>query len=92
MLFKDKPEGFEPLFELVSCFFEHDGEVLLLHRHDHKSQGGRWGLPAGKVDAGESLEDAMVREIHEETSHRLLPEDVLCFSKVYVEHPEHKLI
>ncbi|RRO17453.1 NUDIX hydrolase [Flavobacteriaceae bacterium 14752] len=36
-------------------------EILFIHRK------GRWDLPKGKVDKGESLEDAAIREVWEET-------------------------
>jgi 8-oxo-dGTP pyrophosphatase MutT (NUDIX family) len=39
------------------------GRVLFIRRADD----GRWGLPAGAVDPGESPVDAIVREVREET-------------------------
>lgn len=36
-------------------------EILFIHRK------GRWDLPKGKVDKGESLEDGAIREVEEET-------------------------
>jgi ADP-ribose pyrophosphatase YjhB (NUDIX family) len=39
------------------------GRVLFMRRADD----GRWGLPAGAVDPGESPADAIVREVREET-------------------------
>lgn len=43
------------------------GEVLLEKRADN----GRWGLPGGHVDVGESVEQAAIREILEETGIRV---------------------
>ena len=54
MIHTDPPEHFAPRFEVVSCFVEHDGEILLLHRNEGKSEGGKWGMPGGKIEAGES--------------------------------------
>jgi 8-oxo-dGTP pyrophosphatase MutT (NUDIX family) len=54
----------------VGCFLEHDGKFLILHRHPNKSQGNTWGLPAGKVEPGESDPDAILREVREETGYQ----------------------
>ena len=43
------------------------GEVLLHRRSDN----GWWALPGGKVDVGESVAEAAVREVHEETGLRV---------------------
>lgn len=50
------------------------GEVLLSRRRDADPRfDGRWHLPAGKVDAGESVLDAAVREAAEEVGVRVDP-------------------
>jgi 8-oxo-dGTP diphosphatase len=43
-----------------------DGEVLLVHRPKYDD----WTFPKGKVDEGESDEDAALREVEEETGLR----------------------
>ena len=43
-----------------------DGRVLLVHRPRYDD----WTFPKGKLDAGESFEDAAVREVEEETGIR----------------------
>lgn len=40
--------------------------VLLQHRAPWSHQGGTWGLPGGARDSHESVEEAAVREAHEE--------------------------
>lgn len=43
-----------------------DGRVLLAQRPEGKSMAGLWEFPGGKVEAGESPEAALIRELHEE--------------------------
>lgn len=43
-----------------------DGHVCVVHRPAH----GDWSLPKGKLNVGESHEDAAIREVHEETGLR----------------------
>ena len=47
--------------------FNERGDILLQKRSDN----GYWGLPGGKVDIGESVEQGAVREVLEETGLRV---------------------
>lgn len=52
-----------------------EGDVLLVRRAN-PPDAGRWGFPGGKIEAGESVEDAAVRELLEETGVRGEPQRV----------------
>ncbi len=45
-----------------------EGRILLLKRSDAaRLYPGRWDVPGGKVDPGESFSEALIREVAEET-------------------------
>ncbi len=92
MIYQEKPKDFNPVFSIVSCYVEHNGRILLLHRQSQKPEGNRWGLPAGKIDEGESELEAMIREIKEETGQEFSPEALEYLDKVYVKYPEYHFL
>ena len=44
-----------------------DADRLLMIRRGHGPAAGRWSVPGGRVQAGELLAEAVVRELGEET-------------------------
>lgn len=65
---------YAPVFVTVDTLIRHDGKVLLIKRGGLPGRG-RWALPGGFLDKGETLFEAALRELHEETGLRLLPAD-----------------
>lgn len=50
----------------------HEGKVLLIRRGKEPLRG-RWVVPGGTVELGETLEEALVREMREETGLTVAP-------------------
>ena len=54
-----------PVLAVSIAVFRDDGRVLLAQR-GQPPMAGLWSLPGGKVEAGETLEEAALRELREE--------------------------
>jgi 8-oxo-dGTP diphosphatase len=54
------------LFVVAAALTNQSGEILLQRRPEGRQMAGLWEFPGGKVDAGESPELALVRELNEE--------------------------
>lgn len=57
----------------VGTIVECKGKILILKRNDDEK---RWGLPGGKVEAGESTIEGAVRELFEESGYKAMTEQL----------------
>lgn len=55
----------------VGVILDAEGNILLTQRARHAHQGGLWEFPGGKVEAGETLPEALARELAEELDIRI---------------------
>ncbi len=55
-----------PVDVAVGVLIDADGNFLLTSRPEGKVYAGYWEFPGGKLEAGESVEQALRRELHEE--------------------------
>jgi 8-oxo-dGTP diphosphatase len=56
-----------PRIPCVGAIIKDSGGRLLLIKRGHAPQAGRWSLPGGRVEPGETDQQAVIREIREET-------------------------
>ena len=59
-------EGLPLVLVVAVALIDADGRVLLTQRPPGKVMAGLWEFPGGKVQAGESPEAALIRELKEE--------------------------
>ncbi|WP_191014595.1 (deoxy)nucleoside triphosphate pyrophosphohydrolase [Treponema zioleckii] len=50
----------------IACIAFDEKKILIAHRNPVGQMGGRWEFPGGKVEEGETDEQAVVREFQEE--------------------------
>lgn len=87
MIYSKQPKDFIPDIEVVGCLVEFNGKILLLHRHDNKPEGNKWGLPGGKIDKEDiNINVAMLRELQEETGLILNEKDLIFYKTFFVSH------
>jgi 8-oxo-dGTP diphosphatase len=75
---------------VVSALIEENGKVLLVKRKKSKKAfPGFWGLPTGKVKAGETLEEAVRRETKEETGLEVEPVEIYHITQEFHDNHHH---
>ena len=50
----------------AAALIDRDNRILLAQRPDGKAMAGLWEFPGGKIEAGETPETALIRELNEE--------------------------
>ena len=66
------------MIEVVAALIWQDGKFMICQRPENKARGLLWEFVGGKVEVGETKEEALVRECREELSITLSVGDVFC--------------
>ncbi|TQV75265.1 8-oxo-dGTP diphosphatase MutT [Aliikangiella marina] len=72
--------------QVVAAVIVKNDHVLIARRPLDKHKGGYWEFPGGKIETGESHEEALVREIAEEINIRI--EAPQLFERIDFDYPE----
>ena len=72
--------------DVVAALIWEGDRFLACQRPAHKARGLLWEFVGGKVEPGERLEDALIRECREELDITVAPRDV--FMEVIHEYPD----
>ncbi|MCD9623087.1 NUDIX hydrolase [Rhabdothermincola salaria] len=71
----------------VAAVVVHDG-MLLVVRRGHGPAAGEWSVPGGRVEHGETLAEAVVREVAEETGLECICGELLGWVEVLDDRAE----
>ena len=72
--------------EVVAALIWQEGRFLICQRPAHKARGLLWEFVGGKVEPGETMEDALIRECQEELDITVAVGDM--FTQVIHEYPD----
>ncbi len=86
-VFQEPPQNFRPKKHIAGCYISVGDRVLFLKRQSFISEPNTWGMPGGHVEKGESVEEAVVREVFEETGLDFSESPPRFVKKVYVRYP-----
>lgn len=72
--------------DVVAALIWEDGKFLACQRPAHKARGLLWEFVGGKVEAGETPQEALIRECREELAVTVEVQDI--FMEVIHEYPD----
>ena len=70
---------------------ESDGRYLMAQRSPGSSGAGQWEFPGGKIEQGETQEQALIREIHEELSISIKKADLIFIASHIFQYPQRTI-
>ena len=91
-VFIERPPLFSPDVEASGCYVEWGGKLLFLFRAKEKAEGNCWGVPGGKLEVGETPEEAAIRELKEETGIEVIQSQIQFLRSLYMKKQKMRII
>ncbi len=76
------------IYAAAYVFLKREGTIYLMRRANTGYRDGMYSLPAGHIEAGESLKEAALRELEEEAGVVAQAEDLVQAHAMYRRYPE----
>jgi 8-oxo-dGTP diphosphatase len=80
------------MVKVVAGVMEEDGKVLIVRRGPHDRLAFKWEFPGGKIESGETPEEALSRELREELGIETEVGEFLCASRHAYPHLSVELL
>lgn len=87
-VFDAEPEGFNAKVHVAASYVNVEGKLLLLKLSSIKNEAGAWGVPAGKIEMNEPLNEGARRELFEETGLVIASNFIRQLGTLYFRKPD----
>ena len=86
-------DDIRPLLLVAACvLLDGEGRILIAKRPEGRSLAGLWEFPGGKVEPGESPEQALIRELAEELGIGIAAADLAPLTFASHDYPDFHLL
>lgn len=83
-----RPESFTEEICGAIVYIECQGDFLYLRKAPEEKLAGKWGVPGGKIEPGEDVAQAAIREVKEETDISLPNSKIIFLKPMYFQTKE----
>jgi len=84
--------GVDSMTKVTAAIIEQNGRVLIARRKKDDPLKDKWEFPGGKIEPGESPEECLKRELHEELGIKAEVGEFICSSTYHYDHISIELL
>ncbi len=80
------------IWVVSAAIFDESGMIMVTERPEGRTMAGLWEFPGGKIEQGETPENALVREMGEELGIKVATKDLSALTFVSHEYEEYQVV